>query len=255
MGKEPTKERPILFNGEMVRAILAGRKTQTRRVVKLTESGRVKEVGSSRNWHLDDPNAVLACPYGRVGDRLWVRETFVEGYEVDDSGYLITMDEDENELDPRVWYRADDNPGLQGWLDEEGFMAENIPWKPSIHMPRSACRLVLEVTDVRIERVASISDEDAYREGVEMIKGPREPEYGVPGLAPTFKHYQNPEFNGGRGVGVHHSFQTLWDSINAKRGFGFEANPWVWAVSFKVIGPQPTNPHQQDSADAGKEME
>jgi hypothetical protein len=180
-------ERPILFNGEMVRAILDGRKTQTRRVVKLNHSGRVKQPGSARNWHLDDPDAVLACPYGMPGDRLWVREAF-------------WTDGDE------VIYRAD--PGAEKELDS-AFTGLN--WKPSIHMPRWASRINLEVTAVCVERLQDISRGDAMQEGCpfpNMQMGPDPREW----------------------------FSDLWESINGPCGFGWDVNPLVWVVEFQKVG-------------------
>jgi len=135
-------ERPILFSGPMIRAILAGRKTQTRRVAKLTGAGRVKEAGSHRNWHLADPDAVKACPYGTPGDRLWVRETFC------DTGCQ------------RAVYRAD--TAVENW--------KYRIWRPSIYMPRWASRITLEITDVRLERLQDISEADAAAEGVEQVE-------------------------------------------------------------------------------------
>lgn len=149
------KERPILFSGPMVRAILNGRKTQTRRVCKLNAAGRVQLRG--RNWHIYDPASINACPYGLPGDRLWVRETFQPAR----GGYR---------------YRAD-HPGLTTLR----------PWKPSIFMPRAASRITLEIVKVRIERLVDISENDAMAEGwslgplgysdaVELRGWPLEPE-------------------------------------------------------------------------------
>lgn len=123
-------ERPIIFSGPMVRAILDGRKTQTRRVVKLNASGRAQRKG--RNWHLADPECVLACPYGVPGDRLWVRETWQDG-------------------NGGIYYATDGNTAA--------------PWKPSIYMPRWASRITLEVVSVRVERLNEIGEEDAIAEG------------------------------------------------------------------------------------------
>lgn len=132
------KERPILFSAPMVRALLEGRKIQTRRVVKLNASGRAEKGG--RNWHLDDPNALLACPYGQPGDRLWVRET-----------WLRTANEEIN-------YRADG-----GYPEGAAKMLGG--WRPSIFMPRHASRILLEITAVRVERLQDISASDAVAEG------------------------------------------------------------------------------------------
>lgn len=172
-----TKERPILFSGEMVRAILDGRKTQTRRVMK-----------HQNGAHL----AFQKCPHGNPGDCLWVRESFrlsVPAHE-GQTGYPI--------------YRANfkDDPIL-------GI------WKPSIHMPRWASRITLEITGVRVERVRDISEEDAKAEG-----WPRDQE-----LFPTVNTSYKANL----------WFERLWDSINAERGFGWDVNPWVWVLEFKRV--------------------
>lgn len=139
-------ERPILFSAPMVRAILNGRKTQTRRIVRLNESGRVKQIGGLKNWHLDDANAVQACPYGKLGDHLWVRETWAEI--PDDGGTWI--------------YRADDPD--DAWKQESG-----VRWKSGRFMPRAASRITLEIAGVRVERLKEITDEGAKAEGVEAM--------------------------------------------------------------------------------------
>lgn len=126
------KERPILFSAPMVLAILDGRKTQTRRVVKFTEAGRVRL--GRRNWHIDDKDVSMACPYGRPGDRLWVRETW-------------------QTIGTKTFYRAD-------WPN-----TTDLVWKPSIHMFRADSRIDLEVSAVRRERLLDISTEDARAEG------------------------------------------------------------------------------------------
>lgn len=212
-----TKERPILFNGEMVRAILAGRKTQTRRVVKPQPSHEaVSSRLLDRGWEFWGPidsetgrgllyQHSVPCPYGVPGDRLWVRETFVTGWETD-CGEVHTEDEDGKPIPERAWYRADDD--LTGWIDEDErhHDFENIPWKPSIHMPRWASRITLQVERVWVERVQEISADDITSEGVEDF-----PSRDFRTLA----------------------FMDLWDSINAKRGYSWDSNPWVWCVEFK----------------------
>lgn len=207
------RERPILFTGEMVRSILAGRKTVTRRVVKppLGLAGRVKEPGGHRNWHLGDPNAVLACPYGQPGDRLWVRETGLISAEKDAFMYA----DHGGKLSP------DAAPGSEAWARE---------WKscPSIHMPRWASRLLSEVTEVRVERLQEISEADAIAEGITVEwLGVDGPIYG-PGKRAGFGYDDQSD----SAVGA---FHHLWDAINAKRGHGWEINPWVWVVSFRRI--------------------
>lgn len=182
------KERPILFSAEMVRAILDGRKTQTRRTVKLNQAGRVQR--GKQQWHIDDPNAALACPYGQPGDRLWVRETWAPGA-------------------TQTMYRAGCSPD---YLPPDG------KWRPSIHIPRWASRITLEITGVRVERLQDISEDDARDEGIEdggcLNCGEREPcecSSPVPDARDSFAH--------------------LWQSINGPDSW--DVNPWVWVVEFR----------------------
>ncbi|MCZ6868114.1 MAG: hypothetical protein O7G84_01260 [Gammaproteobacteria bacterium] len=186
-------ERPILFNGAMVRALLDGTKTQTRRIVKapkgftvgtMTSGGVVEMISVKPDGN---PWDVIRCPYGVPGDRLWVRETF--RYERCPAGAAVR-------------YRADNHLRELG----EPVRRDTVPngrWRPSIHMFRCDSRITLEVTDVRVERVQDITWEDVEAEGTE----------GADSAA----------------------FADLWDSINAKRGYGWEANPWVWVVEFNAI--------------------
>lgn len=180
------RERPILFSGPMVRAILDGTKTQTRRVAMHTVCGvRVARLA------YDPAPDVCACPYGVPGDRLWVRETFAPF----STGGAV--------------YRADKPRFSPGAHEVVGGS-----WHPSIHMPRWASRLSLEVTGVRVERLQDISEADAIAEGCHDSDG-----------APT------QELSGtARGA-----FALLWDDLNADRGYGWDANPWVWVVEFRKV--------------------
>ena len=194
MDGEKMKERPILFKAEMVQAILGGRKTQTRRVVKLSLPDGVQ----AHQVRLD------RCPYGIPGDWLWVRETWVEG-PGDGTPYLYRADAD---TDGTVPYLSGGAGGFGG-----GVSNANISrWKPSIHMPRWASRITLEVTNVRVERLQRISEDDAMAEGI----------------YPITDSLSN--CNGAR-----YYFQSLWDSINAKLGHSWESNPFVWVVEFKRV--------------------
>ena len=217
------KERPILFSGEMVRALLREEnpKTQTRRLVKRTDSGRVKAIGSARNWHLDDPCAVLACPYGQPGDRLWVRENY---------RLLAKMDcvSPGNAVDSTRWFEADGMPPVA--FQTYGKI------RPSIHMPRWASRITLEVGSVRVERLQDISEEDALAEGIfyqkptaEDIKdGATDGVYIVPGLTqPLGQPMWAPT--------AALAYRFLWESINGPASW--DANPWVWVVTFRRINP------------------
>ena len=196
-----TRERPILFSGEMVRAILDGRKTQTRRVVaRSTGMITLEDVGV---WPVrlgsDGENHMILCPYGNPGDRLWVRER-------------IDLSEKRGEMLDTAVYAADGTvTPLDTW-----------PWKrdflPSIHCPRGLSRIDLEITDVRVERVQYISAEDAEAEGC---------------VCDCDKKWMKPEDQDKPCPVSTSVFSTLWDSINAKRGYGWDVNPWVWVVKFK----------------------
>lgn len=205
------KERPILFSGEMVRAILDGRKTQTRRLIRLPPGYEHGEVygyeGSHNGRHFlacdPGPSRAIPCPYGAPGDRLWVRETWRDGQ------YAIGREWD---FDDRVGYRASfvGDPALK--------------WKPSIHMPRWASRLTLEVVSVRVERLQDISEADALAEGIQDggCNNCGESSHPNPcGCADPEPLYVD-------------AFAWLWNSINGKR-MPWVLNPWVWVVTFKPL--------------------
>lgn len=212
------KERPILFSAPMVRALLAGTKWQTRRVVKgLTDKMWIEETAAggfavcydgdpccgTGVWEVAEHSHPIACPYGQPGDRLWVRETWAPN-EGSAGGYL---------------YRADHAgaSALERHDLKAGVCTHRVnKWRPSIHMPRAASRLLLEVTDVRVERLNDISADDAAAEG---WPGPDANNSIV--SAYPIAWYSN-----------------LWEQINGKGSWN--TNPWVWAVSFRVIkGGQP----------------
>ena len=197
------RERPILFSGSMVRAILEGRKTQTRRVYKPRNGfprpdGEILPDGTGSQW-----TEWGTSPYGAPGDRLYVREAHAI---VPATAYAQS---------PGVDYRRSPD-GYEWAVYREGWTrCRPGRWRPSIHMPRWASRILLEVTEVRVERVQEISEEDAQAEGIPE----RSP---VPGP--------------GAQVGyARAAFRELWDSINADRGHGWDANPWVWVVTFHRI--------------------
>ena len=209
------KERPILFSAPMVRAILAGDKTQTRRMMKFLYQEIVKrDDGAIWPWseHPHKPDDFWhPCPYGQVGDRLWVRETFVQGFEYDAvTDRLRQFDDDGNELPKTTWYRATDSIS---WSDDAGWET-NVPWKPSIHMPRSACRIKLEITGVRVERLWDISDFDAEDEGTRIWAA-------------------EAQKNGNKFSSIRSAWQAMWESINGSDSW--QANPWVWVVEFRRI--------------------
>ncbi|NUS38297.1 MAG: hypothetical protein HOQ02_04640 [Lysobacter sp.] len=214
------RERPILFSAPMVRALLDGRKTQTRRVVtELRGFGRTTEFGRSDtpgyDWHFRDKRACWNdvddarlrqqfCPYGVAGDRLWVRETYF-------GNHFQHPNEPEGERE--LHYRADGLPDFEG---EESL----IRWRPSIHMPRWACRLVLEVTNVRVERLHALSEDDALAEGCSGA------------MAPTW--YAD-RYGSLCGAQARYAFAALWASLNGEASW--HANPCVWVIGFRRVTP------------------
>ena len=219
------KERGMIFNGELVRAILDGRKTQTRRVMKvqpesnqlglllITDSTKRSDIGK---YHWAESNAtgnhvrskLFSCPFGAAGDRIWVRETFCP---VDDTQYG-----GEKWVDYRATPRYEASHPA-GW-DSAPNDAEALKWRPSINMPRWASRILLEITDVRVERLNAISQEDAQAEGMELA-----------GWRPT---YSDPD-SGGEVMTPYDNFAELWSSIYGEESWN--ANPWVWVISFKRV--------------------
>jgi len=212
------KERPILFSAPMVRALLDGSKTQTRRVVK-GEFTHDPAGAQDAKWYFRGPKracwdsyetlaelVAAHCPYGQPGDRLWVRETWA-------------LDDEDNAL----MYRAD--LGLGGDADDwERNRLDGAPrfrWKPSIHMPRTASRITLEITGVRVERLQKISRGDAMAEGIVMLGD--DDGFGLP----DGSHFHNTD--------PRISYWSLWEAINGAGSV--ETNPWVWVVEFKKVTP------------------
>ena len=199
------KERPILFSGSMVNAILDGRKTQTRRVMKPQPNymNRAFETLKSMVTNISKRK----CPYGEVGDRLYVREKWQPLYEYcnPDGGIIGACFRHRG--GGRV-FNTKHNPSRH--------IDDTYPRKPSIHMPKWAAGIWLEIFAIRYERVQDISIKDAKAEG-------------CVGGEPLRTGKQN-----GR-VTAKFKFIQLWDSINKKRGYGWEVNPWVWVVEFKKI--------------------
>nr|WP_233095441.1 hypothetical protein [Pseudomonas sp. MF6767] len=196
----------------MVRAILEGRKTVTRRAVKAQPSSRA-DIGSYgrgqpfiRNADVTKPNP--ECPYGRPGDRLWVRETFI-----DLRGTGVEHRPDPNGPLQRYAYAADCRPGSHSDEARKDF---GLKYKPSIHMPRAACRILLEVTDVRVERLQDISRADIRAEGLQCP-----PELASDDVSPNYRDWYPA------------AWRELWEST----GGDWNANPWVWVVDFKRVTP------------------
>jgi hypothetical protein len=220
------KEHPILFNTEMVKAVLSGRKTQTRRVIKpqpnngwdfeappvlgniVSKHPKQGKFGVflRRGIGTSFPEAdVIVSPYGKVGDHLWVRETFY----IDNIYYIdVPLSGKSAPEDDSIYYRSDGeccDQISECCCSEVG----KVKWRPSIFMPRWASRITLEIVDIRVERVQNITLEDMLAEGLK---------------AETYL-----------GAALRSDWIKLWDSINDKRGFGWGVNPWVWVVEFKMI--------------------
>jgi len=207
------KEKPILFTAEMVTAILDGRKTMTRRIAKPRFDDRTPcehwtgrrgacGVGAESVFmarHCKHGSESQTCPYGQVGDRLWVREAFADLHEM---GFA--------DFPNNIAYRADCGPDSL-----EAAKSYGVKWRPSIHMLRWASRITLEITSLRAERVRDITRSDIRAEGV-MIPA-----------------HLNNEDSYKRAYAD--AWKTLWDSIYTKRGYGWAVNPWVWVISFKLI--------------------
>lgn len=220
------RERPILFNADLVRAVLDGRKTQTRRIMtvqpesnqfgllRITDSTKRSDIGK---YHWAESNAtgnhvrskLFACPFGAVGDRLWVKETWsVVSHAFDDDGLMIDYVPDRpakavhekpfgrGYYSGHAIYAAD---GGFTWGDDDGCVDGRSCWKPSIHMPRWASRITLEITGVRVERLQDISGADMQAEGMRWRE----------------------------------EFPCLWETIYGEESW--QANPWVWVVEFKRV--------------------
>lgn len=225
------KERPILFSSEMVRALLDGRKSQTRRVIKPQPPGRIFRKPSC--WNSASFEDEWVCPYGQPGDRLWVRECWRVGawdtdtdsiavdYRADNScrKEWLEVPEHSEDMFQRLWEQSTIDAERAGTkYDAEGeyhWKPGESPcrWRPSIHLPRWASRITLEITNVHVQRLQKISESDAKTEGV--------------CCAPGYPHGSQDQQVG--------AFRKLWDSINKPRGFGWDTNPWVWVVEFKRV--------------------
>ncbi len=199
-------EKPILFSAPMVQAIFAGTKTQTRRVIK-PQPDRIHDgepywyIGGYRAYQVRGTKDVLRkgthssldCPYGEVGGLLWVRETWAKHKHFEER--------------PTV------GPGLVIYAADGKESRPVARWRPSIHMPRWASRIMLEITGVKVERVQDITEHDARAEGVEAKTDAFNAE--------TYRW----------------RFMLLWDALNKKRGFGWDKNLWVWCISFRRVKP------------------
>lgn len=209
------KERGMIFNSEMVRAILDGRKTQTRRIVKsdCMDIGE-KDDGTLWPWreHDNGGDYWYPCPFGEVGDRIWVRET-CRAVELESGLDVVSYDAGGQDI-PIKAHPLD--AGL--WVDLYRYRGGEGKTVPSIHMPRWASRITLEITGVRVERLNDISQEDAQAEGMELT-----------GWRPT---YSDPD-SGGEVWTPYDNFAQLWESIYGEESW--QANPWVWVITFQRV--------------------
>jgi len=238
------KERPILFSATMVRALLAGTKTQTRRVVKpkhLPEGHWMVETRGSRHelTHWDNDTAdtsLIACPYGQPGDRLWVRETWRIGSWDDGCGFWIDycdgprkerLECPDVDFAYRLIEQTCEDLRKCNFQPTNGTMYEWAPgqsplrWRPSIHMPRWASRITLEVTGVRVERLQDISEADCIAEG--CTQNHNGYYRGGPHAVGGLKQMETAKA----------AYRDLWESINGPDSW--DANPWVWAIEFKQM--------------------
>ncbi|KPB75938.1 hypothetical protein BTW15_02720 [Pseudomonas syringae pv. tomato] len=232
------KERPILFSAPMVRAILSGQKTVTRRVVKpqycegpwsVKPALESRHSGHSHDWWLptgSQPYAALPkCPYGKASDRLWVRETWSDVNLQGAPGIAYRADadvrdlmEDASFLDEDGAFNYDDprsKPYQFACWSEDLLGGKEGRWRPSIHIPRWASRILLEITDVRVERLQDICEEQALAEGVMNCKQDIDPD--------------------GNDYSPQELFAGLWTMINGDGSW--RSNPWVWVVEFKRVTP------------------
>jgi hypothetical protein len=206
--------RPILFSAPMVRALLNGSKTQTRRIVKPQGAAMrpmLEADGTPRgDWFISYPkfarvgNTGFKCPYGRPGDHLWVRETWASVPATAYRGVEVYQTVNPNDANEAAIYAAE-------W-DRSG----PARWRPSIHMPRWASRITLEVTKVRAERLNEISNFDCKSEGIDIDK---------------VVSYQR----AGADRPAAHAYRDIWEDINGPGSWA--ANPWVWCVEFRTVAP------------------
>jgi hypothetical protein len=193
----------------MVRAILEGRKAQTRRAVKNPDYFGCLTGDCPHERQQECDQAVAAdCPYGQPGDRLWVREAFSGPHCMEASEGCAAVPPAKWARSSRIWYWADGNPQEGDWTRP----------RPSIHMPRWASRITLEVTGVRVERLQDISRDDVLREGL--------PQLQEGDAVPMYRYFDMRSIEHGR-------FRDLWESLNGDGSWA--ANPWVWVVEFRRV--------------------
>jgi len=228
-------EHPIIFNSKSIQAIVAGAKSQTRRVVKPLvymkkycnlrwggfEDFQEANTAAATAAKLNLSQGLKVCPYGEVGDKLWVRETWGSP----DADYIRCKEGRKPKLGDKIVYRAnpaDDYQWSKGKPSQGSFC-----WRSPIFMPKWAARIWLEITGMRVERLQDISEEDAIAEGIG---------YGFQRNSgwPDYLHIKNGICELTQDT-ARMSYSTYWDSINAKRGHPWENNDWVWVIEFKQI--------------------
>lgn len=214
--------RPILFNTDMVRVILNGRKTATRRVIKFPKNRFTGEIPKADKLKVykntlwadkisfhEEPHYVFDIkPQYQLGDILYVRETWQYLYELDGNEQII-------EGTGKYYYAATDSLPSGGYVDSKGSTHETIPWKPSIHMPKEGARIWLKVTNVRVKRLQDIDGQEVLKEGINSLVHPK---------ADYFNMNQR------------EMFEKLWNSTIKKADldrYGWDANPWIWVIEFE----------------------
>lgn len=201
----------MLYSTPMIQAKLAGRKTQTRRRIKVQPEGQLHPCGSGKWYWSTDPSNLkipyVKCPYGQIGDLIWARETWCSVSRADCVGGVTT----------KFHYKAD--------------MEDTFKFKPSIHMPKSASRIWEKITDIRVERLQDISEEDAIAEGIKplLASGAQLATHGR-----LYKHYtEHQEGIFGTGLKPVKSYETLWESINGDGSW--DLNPWCWCITTEIL--------------------
>ena len=245
------KEQPIIMSSDSVRAILDGRKTQTRRAIKpqpkiiSTHDGSMNllQITGKAPWFNGDPNHT--CPYGLVGDRLWVRETWrvfgiypgepIEIQFKSDMKHASVNEDATEDWEIKIWDQSVEELKKYGCPCESGekYDISDFPgfkWRPSIFMPRWASRILLEITNVRVERLQDITEADVYAEGID----PDNWDYLGRSKSEAWRQEALEHIKNGNIIGA---FKCLWNSINEKRGYPWSSNPWVWVIEFKVLEP------------------
>ncbi len=221
--KTQKTEHPILFSTSMVQAILKGQKTKTRRILKV-KGCKSFIPAPSQDWDVETLikwGALDKCNYGKIGDKLWVRETFEEGCMGD---YIYKADRSELEI--------------------KQYKECGYTWKPSIYMPKKAARIWLQIESLKIERLQDISEDDAKSEGIKrafyddeyhyLVYPPKEKNKGLfAGPCRIDGSYVSVNSAFGGYTPATYSFHSLWDSING--GGNWDKNPWVWVIEFKRI--------------------